>query len=548
MPLEVDIMNKILCVEDEPEILRDIADELRDQGFLVHEAPNAQTALEMILSDRPDLVICDIQMPGMSGIELLQHLRARNDATGDIPFIFLTAFGDRDHVLAGRRAGADDYLVKPVDYDLLLAAINTRLENFARRTRHLDPIHSERLPGRAQLQQDIDALQAPAELAVFSIDNPNELIRRVGRRAEDYFSRISRRTAQDSRIQFYHFEGFDFAVLGIGGQEVLREVLPRLTRISVRERRTSTVAPTIVSASIATSHVDPGAEGEEMVARMVEAMRLIQGEGGARQLSIADPKIDQLRIARVLRAEILPALEKGEFSLNFQPKLRLSDGQVIGAEALLRWTSPAHGPVSPELAVLLSERGGFIRQLSDWVFHEVAKAQRRLHAYGHEIRIAINVSAAELDDALPERLLKALDEEGGHPDLLDIEITETALVSDLDRCSRVAQLLRERGMTVAVDDFGTGYSSLSYIGQLPIDAVKIDRSFIENLDGPNSQGKIVASIIDLTRTLGLQSVAEGVETAAQRDMLATMGCDAMQGYLAAPPMPLDAFVDFLDKN
>ena len=173
---------RILCVEDEPEILRDVADELRDHGFVVDAAASAEAALPHIAANLPDLILCDMQMPGMSGLELLEHLRARGDAAASVPFVFLTAFGDRTTMINGRKAGADDYLVKPVDYDLLIAAVESHLQNAARRARQLTssqlPAEETKPSGLQQLLEALEAAPAGTHFLIAKADNATELSRR----------------------------------------------------------------------------------------------------------------------------------------------------------------------------------------------------------------------------------------------------------------------------------------------------------------------------------------------------------------------------------
>ncbi len=539
---------RILCVEDEPDILRDIAEELRENGFCVDAAENAEVALGLATANAPDLILCDVQMPGMNGIEFLGLLRGRDDALGTVPFILLTAFNDREHMLDARKAGADDYLVKPVDYDLLVATLSAHLDNVARRTRPTEAAPPDQLPGRSALLASLRDCKDDAQLAIFSVDNPSQLVRRLGRPLEDHLARLSRRKGLKDRVRFFHFEGFDFAALIQGGASGLDSLLPYLTALRIRDRGSPQDAASLITASVATSPVAKSRDHDQLLDRLLGAMRLIQGEGGARHLSLDDPELDELRAARTLRAQILPAIARGEFHLNFQPRISLRNGKVIGAEALLRWTSPEHGIVPPDRAIAIAERAGLIRQVSDWVFSEIARAQTWLKGQGHRLRFGVNVSAEEFDDALLPRITQALEAHGAHPELIDVEITETALADDLDKTLRVAHLLRRHGMTVAVDDFGTGYSSLSYIGKLPIDTVKIDQSFIRDMDQNPTHRQVVTSVVDLSRSLGLQSVAEGVETDAQLELLRSMGCDAVQGFFTGPPMSLEDLAARLDKD
>jgi|GEM_PF-5722734 len=248
----------------------------------------------------------------------------------------------------------------------------------------------------------------------------------------------------------------------------------------------------------------------------------------------------QRRLA--LEQELHVALERNEFHLEYQPAFDLGTGEVVGAEALLRWDNPLRGPVSPAEFIPIAEETGLVLPIGEWVMREAcrqAAAWRR--QFGRGIPVSVNIAARQLTrPGLATQVLVALGEAGAEPEDLMLEITEHGVLEDFAAAFRHLQEVRALGVRVSVDDFGTGWSSLSYLQRLPVDELKIDRSFVATLgvDGPSMA--IVGSLADMAHALGLRVVAEGVETADQLAELHRLGCDAVQGYLLARPARPDA--------
>ncbi|HET8761099.1 MAG TPA: EAL domain-containing protein, partial [Nitrospiria bacterium] len=242
-----------------------------------------------------------------------------------------------------------------------------------------------------------------------------------------------------------------------------------------------------------------------------------------------------------LMAELRYAIERDELTLYYQPKINLQTRRVIGVEALVRWNHPNRGLIPPDEFITLAERSGLIRPLTLRVL-DMALLQARAWAQaGFQLRVAVNLSARNLQDAqLPEQILELLGRTGTSPDRLELEITESTIMADPNRSLAVLTRLHDMGIALAIDDFGTGYSSLSYLKRLPISAVKIDKSFVQNLPSNDNDAVIVRSTIELAHNLDLQVVAEGVETAYIWDRLVALGCDAAQGFYMSQPMPADA--------
>jgi EAL domain-containing protein (putative c-di-GMP-specific phosphodiesterase class I) len=252
---------------------------------------------------------------------------------------------------------------------------------------------------------------------------------------------------------------------------------------------------------------------------------------------------ERLALEQRLRA----ALDAGQFELHYQPQFSVASRMLSGAEALLRWRDPGRGLVLPAVFLPVLESTGLIVDVGDWVLARAVQDLRRWQRLGFEsMRIAVNVSPVQLrDPQFPERFFSAAGWQSKAGNGLDIEITEGALLEDSAGLTHTLQSFRSAGAQVSIDDFGTGYSSLSRLSKLPVDALKIDRSFTSGLAGDESTQAGVSTIVSLARAFKLSTVAEGVETAEQLEILRTLGCEQSQGYLHGRPVPVDQFDELL---
>lgn len=255
---------------------------------------------------------------------------------------------------------------------------------------------------------------------------------------------------------------------------------------------------------------------------------------------------ERLNIEQSLRE----ALARRELSLWYQPKLGLLSGQVLSAEALIRWHHPHKGIISPGEFIPVAEETGLILPIGAWVIEEATRQISQWRGQEQrEVRVAINISAYQFShDRLAEQVTQALDSLSLRPELLTIEVTETAIMTQMEVTVRQLQALRDKGVLVALDDFGTGYSSLTYLKHFPIDILKIDRSFVMDITKDVQSGAIVETIINLAHNLNMRVVAEGVETQEQLEFLQAHGCDEIQGYLFSKPLPAKEFMTFLRQH
>ena len=263
-------------------------------------------------------------------------------------------------------------------------------------------------------------------------------------------------------------------------------------------------------------------------------MALYRGKSEGRNVyRFFEPGMDAMVLARqALETDLEAALPRREFELDFQPIMNIASGDIVGAEALMRWHSPARGLVSPDDFIPAAEETGLIVQLGDWALR---KACTIAADWPHAMRIAVNVSAVQIKSSTFARgVISALAFSGVPADRLELEITETVLMDESDTVLKTLRQLRDLGIRIALDDFGTGYSSLGYLRRFPVDKIKIDRSFIGDIDNRDSAA-IVRTVIGLGAQLGITVTAEGVETEAQLDMLRKAGCVEAQGYLIGMP-------------
>ncbi len=289
-----------------------------------------------------------------------------------------------------------------------------------------------------------------------------------------------------------------------------------------------------VGVALAPSH---GQSLDELIRHAEAAVRTAKQQGRAvYRLYQARSEVNR-HAHMALDHAMRQALVSGRFRLNYQPKVSLVDGRVMGAEALLRWRDPELGEISPGRFIPVAEASGFIVAIGDWVLSQAVRQAVLWHQRGFEIPVAINVSALQFQQShFVERVANVLAVSGLPPHLLELELTESILVLDADEALRRLEALSQLGLRLSIDDFGTGYSSLAYLKRFPIDKLKIDRSFVSGLPADDSDAGIVQAILQMARALRLKVVAEGVETEEQRQFLRDRGCDEYQGFLFAPAL------------
>jgi diguanylate cyclase (GGDEF)-like protein len=344
-------------------------------------------------------------------------------------------------------------------------------------------------------------------------------------------------------------------VARLGGDEfaiIVEETEPPEAEEAAARILTSLTAPFIIgerpiearaSIGIAIQSVDSG-DADELLRRADIAMYAAKAQGGHRHATYA-PEIYDATVTRMdLKADLHGALERGEIDIAYQPIVDIDSGSIVGSEALMRWEHPRRGSIPPTEFIPLAEESGLILELGRWILERACHQTRAWQLGSGDDALAISVNLSGRQIAEPglatdvARILKGSDLD---PRSLTLEITESVLIQDVESTLSVLRSLKALGIRLAIDDFGTGYSSLSYLRQFPIDVLKIDQSFVAGLDGDVDSAGLVRSILDLSSTLRLDTVAEGVETPEQQRILRSLGAHRGQGYLFARPLRAEAF-------
>ncbi|SDF48968.1 diguanylate cyclase (GGDEF) domain-containing protein [Blastococcus fimeti] len=337
--------------------------------------------------------------------------------------------------------------------------------------------------------------------------------------------------------------GDEFAVVVDGGPDVARAVGER-TLVALSVPVPLDDGPLTVHCSVGVaSATDPADRTAGALLRNADlAMYLAKAQGKNRLVVYADGMAEAARRRAGLAQDLAVAADAGQLEVHYQPTVRLADGRTTGFEALVRWNHPTRGLVPPVEFIPLAEETGAIAGIGSWVLREALRQGVAWTAEtGEPLRMAVNLSPRQFHDGsdVTALVVAALAETGFPADQLTLEVTEGVLVQDGDAVVAQLQSLRALGIRIAIDDFGTGFSGLSYLRHLPADIIKIDRSFVMDLPRGRSAVTLITSIVELARTLGLDIVAEGVETEGQRQALADLDCGSAQGYLFARPEPAD---------
>ncbi|MGY1754105.1 putative bifunctional diguanylate cyclase/phosphodiesterase [Blastococcus sp. SYSU D01042] len=337
--------------------------------------------------------------------------------------------------------------------------------------------------------------------------------------------------------------GDEFAVVVNGGADVARAVGERaLVALSLPVPLLDGMLTVHGSVGVATSADATDRTAGALLRNADLAMYLAKAQGKNRLVVYADGMAEAARRRAALAQDLAGAAGEGQLEVHYQPTVRLADGATTGFEALVRWNHPQRGLIPPVEFIPLAEETGDIVGIGAWVLREALRQGAAWTAEtGTPLRMAVNLSPRQFHtgDDVPALVAAALAETGFPAEQLTLEVTEGVLVRDGDAVVAQLEALRALGIRIAIDDFGTGFSGLSYLRHLPADIIKIDRSFVTDLPRGRSAVTLITSIVELARTLGLDIVAEGVETEGQRRALADLDCGSAQGYLFARPEPAD---------
>lgn len=414
---------------------------------------------------------------------------------------------------------------------------------------HYDPL--TRLPNRTLLRRLVDevALAATPEqrggLLWIDLDGFTTVQQSLGPSVGDEVlcsvAYRLQRAAPDARL-VARTEGDEFAVLvDRSNPERLADIGRDVQATLARPMRLSVGDTYYPSASIGISvSPDDAQDGAELMANSASAMSDARRAGGGCVRFFA-PEINHEAYQRLRRsAQLREGLEREQLYLDYQPQFGLISGRAIGVEALVRWNHPDEGRISPGEFIPLAEQLGLIDRVGKWVLHHACRQGAAWWAEGLPVRMSVNLAPEQLlNQGFVDDLRQELGRSGLRPEALELEITEGSLVEDPDRAARNLDAVARLGVRIAVDDFGTGYSSLAYLRDFPIHCLKLDRSFVHGTPDDRSNCTIARTVAAMSHSLGLEMVAEGVETAAQWDFLARHGCDLGQGFWACRPLPAE---------
>ncbi|BEV16917.1 bifunctional diguanylate cyclase/phosphodiesterase [Herbaspirillum sp. DW155] len=305
-----------------------------------------------------------------------------------------------------------------------------------------------------------------------------------------------------------------------------------------------------VTASIGVSRYPVDGKDVETLLKQADSAMYRAKEQGRNNFQFFAPWMDtQVSNRLEMLINLRRALDQEEFKLYYQPKLSLKDGRVIGAEALIRWQSPEQGMVPPDRFIPFAEEAGLIVPIGEWVLRTACHQNKRWQAAGlPPIPVAVNLSPRQLNQSLPEFVAGVLAQSGLAASCLELEITENVVMKDAEKSVATLHALKRLGLQISVDDFGTGYSSLSYLRRFPVDALKIDKSFVRDIARDADSAAIVKAIISLAHILNLRVIAEGVEDEEQHDFLKENACDEVQGYFFGKPMAVEDFTAWLTRQ
>jgi diguanylate cyclase (GGDEF)-like protein len=549
--------------------LRDRLAESRSMAFELVHAPRLSEALALPKANEADVMMLHVREEELPRLSSLTQARM---AAPLVPIVVLSDVDDEAVALKALQNGARGYLVRnESNTRLLVTTLGAALEshrmilqlNTAReRARHLAT--HDQLTGLAnrslfhdRLAQAVSAARRGrhklavlfADLDGFKTINDtlghavgDGLLRGIGRR----LATCLRETDTAARLG-----GDEFAILltnlasELDAATVARKLLASLSDpIEFRTQSTSTRCSIGIS-TFPRDAVNP----EDLLKKADTAMYHAKERGGNRFDFYTEDMNAAIQRRAALEERLRTALEEDQFLVYYQPQFDLARGRIMGAEALIRWQHPELGLVSPSHFLPIAEETGLIVAIGDWILRKACKQNASWNREGHRgLRVSVNVSSHQfLEAGFADVVRSALEETGLPPVSLELEITESSLLRDVEVTVNTLRKLKELGVRLAIDDFGTGYSAMAYLKRLPIDVLKIDQSFVRALTTDPADATITETIVQLASGLNLTSIAEGVETLEQLLLLGSYGCNRMQGYLFGKPVPAEIFEQWLDN-
>lgn len=541
---------RILIVEDSEPDTELLLRELRRGGFTLEyeRVDTAEGLTSALVSQSWDLIISDNAMPQMNS---MQALTITQQLGLDIPFIIVSGSIGEDVAVDAMRSGAHDYLMKDNIARLIPAITRELREAHMREERRKadETIHSlayidqvTGLPNRVRLLELVREAVTNAQrdhgsvaVILMNLDRFREINDALGNVLGD-----SLLQKVGSRLRKVLFA--PDAIGRLGGDEFCI-LLPKLTSIDDIEVLIKKLQylleapfilediPIIVEASFGVAILPDHADLPDVLLQRAE-IAMYRAKKMASGYAIYTPEYDRRSPERIgLMAELRQAIDSEQLLLQFQPQVDIQSNHIVGSEALVRWQHPRLGLLPPDKFILAAEQTGLVGPLTRWVLIEALKRSLEM-----QLHVSVNLSARSLHDPhLPKVVEGVINETGTVAQQLTLEVTESAIVLDPARAEHNLAALNRLGVRISIDDFGTGYTSLASIKNLAVNEIKIDKSFVLGMLKNNSDATIVRSVIDLGHNLGLQVVAEGVETQELYEAIRSLGCDYAQGYFISRP-------------
>ena len=562
---------KIMIVDDEPiniDVVQAFLEEEEYRHFVTVE--DSTRAMKILEDTHPDLLLLDLMMPEVSGFDILSAVRA-HPKFNHLPVIILTASTDTQSKLEALDLGATDFLAKPLDQSELGLRVRNTLaaKAYQDQLAYYDAL--TKLPNRNLFLDDLSWAIRTAErhedkLALLSIEIDNfdkvndtiglsagdEVLRLVAHRIQTVTREhnVLGRSAGDKgpRMALYHLDRGGFALLidqlhSTNYSAVIANRIIKTLRGPMRVGGDDIY----VTASIGIATNPPESNESPELLRLASSAKDYAKKKGGNTFQFSSPAINTMYEKRLsLEAKLRKALDKREFILYYQPKVEIRTGIVKGVEALLRWENE-EGLVSPGDFIPLAEETGLIVPIGEWVLGEACRQLKKWHQSTRKpISMAVNLSAKQFNGTnfLPT-VKEIINASGIDRRFLTLELTESLLLGNIDEKIKIMKTLRAMGLKLSIDDFGTGYSSLNYLRKLPLDELKIDRSFIMELSQSADTRAIVSTIVYLARSLKLSTVAEGIEKKAELGFLKRLGCNQYQGFLFSRPVPAEEIFEML---
>lgn len=561
---------QILVIDDEAPIRNLLCDMLTGR-FPCTTASSAEEALLLLEQNSYAVVLSDIDLGGMSGIDIIPRIR---EADGDTVVVMISGNASIDSAIAAMRFGAFDYVKKPFELDHLEMAVQRAADHhlLVRTKRqyedHLEELVRDRtakldylanydpltgLPNRVLFEDRLSQALMPAgepqsaAILFIALDRFKDVRDTLGHSAGERILQESAnrlRSCIGEAATLSRFEGDEFAMIlnETGDAGAVTDTIGRINDalalpIAIDNKEV------FVTANIGVSLFPDNGNDAQQLLKNASTARAYAAEKGEKRYEFYSVEMKSTTLERLsLENGLRHAVERGELEIHYQPKINVRTGQMTGMEALVRWRHPEHGIIAPDKFIPLAEETGQIIPMGKWILREACRQGKIWHDAGFPLKLSVNLSVRQLQPSdLLDTISGVLSETGFDPHSLELEVTETSLMKNAGVAISTLSELKRLGVGLSIDDFGTGYSSLGYLKHLPIDTLKIDRSFISDVTTDQDDEALVTAIVSLAHNLRLNVVAEGVETDEQLQLLHGMKCDEWQGYLCSPPVSSDDF-------